>query len=76
MSKYITVSAKIDTELKEKIARYNINVSKVIKKALEDEIRRREEEEIREMLKEASKILSKVGKENIVQFIRDGREER
>lgn len=76
MSKYITVSAKIDTELKEKIARYNINVSKVIKKALEDEVRRREEEEIREMLKEASKILSKVGKENIVQFIRDGREER
>jgi|Deesub1362B_J571_1020462.scaffolds.fasta_scaffold00745_4 post-segregation antitoxin (ccd killing protein) len=74
--KYTTVSAKIDTKLKEKIAKYNINVSKVIKKALEEEVRRREEEEIREMLKEASKILSKVGRGNIIQFIREGREER
>lgn len=76
MGSYKTVSAKIDAELKEKINRYNINVSRVIKKALEEEVRRREEEEIKEMLKEASGILSKIGRENIIQFIREGREER
>jgi post-segregation antitoxin (ccd killing protein) len=76
MSRYITVSAKIDTKLKEKITKYNISVSKVIKKALEEEVKRREEEELREMLKEASRILSKVGRENIIRFIREGREER
>ncbi|MFQ6051733.1 MAG: type II toxin-antitoxin system CcdA family antitoxin [Candidatus Hydrothermarchaeota archaeon] len=76
MGSYKTVSAKIDAELKEKINRYNINVSRVIKKALEEEVRRREEEEIKEMLKEASRILSKIGRENIIQFIREGREER
>ena len=76
MGRYTTVSAKIDTKLKEKIVKYNISISKVIKKALEDEIKRREEKELNEMLKEASRILSRVGRENIIQFIREGREER
>jgi antitoxin component of RelBE/YafQ-DinJ toxin-antitoxin module len=45
MSKYTTVSAKIDTKLKEKITRYNISVSEVIKKLwrkrLEEEKRKK-----------------------------------
>ena len=69
MGRYTTVSAKIDTKLKEKIVKYNISISKVIKKALEEEIKRREEKELNEMLKEASRILSRVGRENIIQIM-------
>ena len=38
------VSARIDRELYEKIKRYRINVSQVIRRALEEEIRRGLEE--------------------------------
>lgn len=76
MTDYKTVSAKIDQELKEKIARYNIKVSKVIKKALEEEVRKEEEKELKEMLKESKKSLSRIGKNRTTQLIREGRDER
>ncbi len=75
MSDYKTVSAKVDQELKEKIARYNIKVSKVIKKALEEEVKKEEEKELKEMLKQSKKPLSKIGKDRTTELIREGRDE-
>jgi len=73
---YVTVSAKIRRELYEKLRKYGIVVSDVIRKALEEEVRRREEEEIKEALGKAQKILKKIPSKEIVNAVRAGREER
>jgi len=43
MSKYITVSAKVPKELKEKMRELNINISQLVRRAIEEEVKRREE---------------------------------
>ncbi|MCE4599625.1 MAG: type II toxin-antitoxin system CcdA family antitoxin [Desulfurococcales archaeon] len=73
---YVTISARIRRELYEKLKRYGIVVSDVIRKALEEEVKRREEEEVREALRRAQELLLKIPPEEIVSIIRSGREER
>lgn len=73
---YVTVSAKIDRELREKLRKYRISVSKVVRKALEDEVRRAEEEEIKKALERIGGVLEKIPSEEIVALIRESREER
>jgi len=73
---YITVSAKVKRDLYEKIKKYKIPISSVIRKALEDEIRRREEEEMREKLAQAQIILKKISPEELVEAVRASREGR
>ncbi len=74
--RYVTVSAKIRRELYVKLKRYGVPVSRVIHAALEEEVRRREEEEVREALSRAQEILSKIPSAEIVEAIRRSREER
>jgi len=76
MGKMITISAKISEDLKRKIDELGISPSEVIRRALEEEVRRRTRELLKERLKEVSSILSKVGKEEWVKSIRETREER
>ena len=71
----VTITAKIPKELKEKIRRLNINASRVIREALEAEVRRREEERLKALAKEVSRILNKIPKEEIVRTIREARDE-
>jgi uncharacterized membrane protein len=73
---YVTVSARIRRELYEKLKRYGIVVSDVIRRALEEEVRRREEEEVARMLDKAQEILARIPSEELVEAIRAGREER
>jgi len=72
----VTITAKIPKELKEKIRRLNINASRVIREALEAEVRRREEEQLKALAREVSRILNKIPKEEIVRAIREARDER
>ena len=72
----VTITAKIPKELKEKIRRLNINASRVIREALEAEVRRREEERLKALAREVSRILNKIPKEEIVRTIREARGER
>jgi len=76
MAKYVTVSAKIDAELRRKLAELGIKPSEVIRRSLQREV----EEKMREMfyrkVEEASGIISGVGKDAWVRAIREGREER
>lgn len=74
--KKVIVSARIDRDLYEKIKSYGINISQVIRSALEEEVRKREEEELMKGLDEVSKILSKIPEEELVEIIRSSREER
>ena len=73
---YVTVSARIRRELYEKLKRYDIVISDVIRRALEEEVRRREEEEIARMLDKAQEILARIPSEELVEAIRATREER
>mgnify|MGYP000456879842 CR=1 FL=1 len=73
---YVTVSAKIDRELYEKVKRLGVPVSRVIRRALEEEVRVREEEEVRGALGRAQEILRKIPSEEMVGVVRAGREER
>jgi len=76
MGRYVTVSAKVPYELRERAAKLGINVNQLIRRALEEEVRRREGERLRVMAREASQILSKIPEEEVVKIIRESREGR
>lgn len=72
----ITVSAKIRKELYRKLKKYGVPISQVIRKALEEEVARREEEEVRHALRSAQKTLNKIPPKEIVAAVRSSRDER
>jgi antitoxin CcdA len=72
----VTVSTKIPKQLKEKIERFKIKPSKILRKALEDEVKKREIEELKEEINRLKPILEKVSIEDIVKSIREERDAR
>jgi len=70
------VSARIPKELKEKAKVYGIDISEVLRRALEKEIRKRELKEIDELLNKLRRELHGITTEEIVRVIRESREER
>jgi len=76
MAKYETVSARIPQELKEKIDRYNVKTSEIIRSALEEEVRRRELEELKQQAKELRPLFKKFTTEEVVRMIREDRDQR
>ena len=76
MAKYVTVSAKIDVELRRKLAEFGIKPSEVIRRALQREVEEKMRELLYKKVEEASGIISGVGKDAWVKAIREGREER
>ncbi len=57
---YVTVSARIRRDLYDKLKRYGIVISDVIRRALEDEVKKREEEEIMDALRKVQMTLAKI----------------
>ncbi|RLI03467.1 CopG family transcriptional regulator [Candidatus Bathyarchaeota archaeon] len=76
MTEYVTVSAKIDVELRKKLRELGIKPSEVIRKALEREVEERTRKLLYEKAERASRIISKVRSEEWVKAIREGREAR
>ena len=72
----VTVSTKIPKQLKEKIQRFKIKPAKILRKALEDEVKKREMEELKEDIAKLKPILEKVSMEDIVKSIREDRDSR
>jgi ferredoxin-fold anticodon binding domain-containing protein len=70
------VSVRVKKTLKEKARKYKINVSKTVRAAIEDEIRKREEEELSQALSDIKTILQKIPDEEIVKAIRESRDQR
>lgn len=70
------VTVRVKKSLKEKARKYKINVSKTVRAALEDEIRKREEEELYQALSDIKTILQKIPDEEIVKAIRESRDQR
>lgn len=76
MGKYVTVSVKVPQELKEKIEKLGVKPSRILRKAIEDEVRRKEVEQIRGEITRLKPVLSKVPIEEVVKSIREDRESR
>ncbi len=74
MTQCVTVSTKIPKQLKEKIQRFKIKPSKILRKALEDEVKRREIEELKQEINRLKPVLEKVSMDDIVNSIREDRE--
>jgi len=70
------VTGKVPKELKEKAKRLGININRVIREALEEAIRKREEELARESIRVCSDILAKVDMDRVIKSIREDRESR
>ena len=77
---WVTVSTKVRREIVEKAKRYGINISEVLRRALEEEVRKREEEELVELAVRVSSELRRVskllGEDFAVRSIREDRESR
>jgi polyhydroxyalkanoate synthesis regulator phasin len=76
LGKYVTVSVKVPQELKEKIEKLGIKPSRILRKAIEDEVRRKEVEQIRGEITRLKPVLSKIPIEEVVKSIREDRESR
>lgn len=74
--RYVTVSAKIDEELRKKLAELGIKPSEVIRKSLKKEVEERMKQQLYKKIEEASKIIKKIDKEEWIKTIRESREER
>ncbi len=72
----VTVSAKIPRRLKELLDRYDIKPGPVIRRALEEEVRRRMLSEIEERAKKLSERVPHIPDEEIAEIIREDRERR
>lgn len=73
---YVTVSAKIPRRLKELLDRYGIKPGPIIRRALEEEVRRRMLMELEERARRLSPRLSGIPDEEIAEIIRSSREAR
>ena len=67
------ISVRVPQELKDDLKRYGIEVSEVTRKALEEEVKRREREELQGMAEELGDFLEKISRERIVKGIREDR---
>jgi len=67
---------KVPQELKEKIEKLGVKPSRILRKAIEDEVRRKEVEQIRGEITRLKPVLSKIPIEEVVKSIREDRESR
>ena len=76
MSRYVTISAKVPRELREEAERLGIRISEFLRKALEEEVKKKKIEVLKEELNTISAILNKIDVNRIVKHIREDREAR
>lgn len=74
MGRYVTVSAKIPYELRQELKRMKVKPSQVIRRALEEEVKRKKLENLLKELDDARKFLT--SPEENVRLIRGVRDER
>jgi len=76
LNNLVVVTGKVPKELKEKAKKLGININRVIREALENAVRKREEELFLESLNRCADILSKIDINRITRSIREYRETR
>ena len=73
---YVTVSAKVPRKLKELLTKYGVKPGPVIRRALEEEVKRRMLMEVEEKAKKLSEKLAHIPNEEFVRLIREDRDGR
>ncbi|BAJ49922.1 conserved hypothetical protein [Candidatus Caldarchaeum subterraneum] len=73
MAEYVTVSTKVRRKLKEEAERLGVKVSEVLRRALEEEVRRRRLEELEKRLENLGTALDKLDTDRITLMIREDR---
>jgi len=76
MGRYVTVSVKVPLEVKRRLEELGIKPSEVLRRAIEEELGRRELEEIEKELGKLNSVLSKFSRDFIVESVREDRESR
>jgi len=76
LGRYITVSTKVRRELLEEARQLGINVSELLRRALEEEVRRRRLMSLEKSLREMRSVLDKIDVSEVVDLIREDRETR
>ncbi len=76
LTQCVTVSTKIPKQLKEKMRQLKIKPSGILRKAIEDEVKKREMEELKQEINKLKPILEKVSMDDIVESVREDRESR
>jgi post-segregation antitoxin (ccd killing protein) len=76
MGKYVTVSVKVPVELREKMKQLSIKPSALLRKAITEEVRKKEIQEIKQQIKKLKPVLDRISIEDVVQGIREDREQR
>jgi len=76
LGNYTVVTGKVPKKLKEKAKQLGININKVIREALENAVREKENQIFLESLNEAANILGKINIKRVIQNIREDRESR
>lgn len=71
---YVTVSAKIPKRLKELLDKYGIKPGPIIRRALEEEVKKHILSEVEKKAKELSRKVSHIPDEEIARLIREDRE--
>lgn len=71
------ISAKIPKNLKQKAKRYGVKIGEVVRKALEEEVKRVEEKELSKDLDDLKGMLKdRIRKDDVVKAVRSSRNER
>ena len=76
MGDYITVCTKVRRELKEEAERLEVRISEVLRRALEEEVRRRKLEKLEKKLGKIGEALDRIDIDRVMKSIRDDREGR
>jgi hypothetical protein len=76
MGKHNTVSTKIPAELRAKMEKLEIKPSKELRKGTEDEVKRREAQELKAEVNRLKLILSKVSAEKAVKSVTEDKKRR
>jgi post-segregation antitoxin (ccd killing protein) len=76
LAEYVTVSTKVKKKLKEEAERLGVKVSEVLRNALEQEVRRRQLEELEKKLENLGTALDKLDIDRVARLIREDRRSR
>jgi post-segregation antitoxin (ccd killing protein) len=76
MGSYVTVSVKVRREVIERARTLGIDVSGLLRRALEEEVERRELEKLKQRLEGLKDVLEAIDVERVVRHIREDRESR
>jgi antitoxin CcdA len=72
----VPLTLRVDKALKGKIKKYKISASKIARHAIEEEIRKRETQELTDAVAEMKTLPEKIPDEEIIKAVRESRDQR